>query len=102
MQYLNADNLAAIRAMPCRVCNAPPPSLPHHYYYRKGFGGGSQIDHLYNLVPLDLACHDRAHYEGQPTREMFLEMVAARHNVLPSVITAELLRIRQLPKGSTL
>ena len=99
------------QARSCEYCNRATPGGcdPHHFWRKRGMGGGSRIDHRFNLVSLCrgfvngefVSCHDQAE-RGVILRSELLEIVAKREKKQPSEIIAELERIRNLPKGSTL
>ncbi len=95
MQIIDAAVLAEIRELPCAICGRPGPSSPHHFYHRKGMGGAGHIDHRYNVLPVCLACHDRIHYEGRPTRQELLALVARRERVSTEWIIDTLNNIRR-------
>ncbi len=57
------DNLQQIRQMPCEICNAYPPSDPHHIV-TIGAGGD---DSLSNLVSLCRTHHVEIHKIGRKT-----------------------------------
>ncbi len=77
---------------------------PHHALVFRGMGGGTRIDHPYNLValggPFDCPCHDDAH-RGRILRADFLVIIAAREGRLQDEIEAELDRIRRASKWRT-
>lgn len=51
--------LAAVRALPCISCSAPPPNDPHHAATWKR-GLGQRCDDT-DAVPLCRLCHDQLH-----------------------------------------
>lgn len=82
----------------CEWCKARGAVDPHHYWYRRGTGGGSRIDHRFNLVALCRYCHT-AHHQGQwPLRIDLLAIVSAREAVTQDYIIATLLAIRNAPR----
>lgn len=82
----------------CEWCKKATIVDCHHYWYRRGIGGGSRLDHPWNLVSLCRADHDAHHQGNVPTRTDLLAIVAAREGVLQDDIIAELLRLRNLPR----
>jgi hypothetical protein len=89
--------LQAFRDAPaCEWCKQPSRGYlePNHYWVRKGMGGGSQLDHPWNLIAMCLICHQRFH-AGHITRWCCLAIVAAREGVLQGEIEAELTRLRR-------
>lgn len=81
----------------CQWCGKLGPTVGHHYWYRKGMGGGSQIDHPFNLIALDALCHTLVH-DGHISKYGLLAKVAAREGVLQDCIIATLLAIRNAPR----
>ncbi len=77
MQILNAALLREIREMKCAWCGRWPPNDANHIV-RKGTGGGRQIDHRMNLVPLCRICHDDFHAGRQPIEDDLVALIAAR------------------------
>lgn len=71
------EHAETIRALPCCVCGAPPPSDPHHS--RSRGAGGTAAD----LVPMCRAHHREAHDAGRLTFErrhsIDLAAVARQH-----------------------
>jgi len=93
----------------CEWCGRQLPggADPHHWRYKRGMGGGSRLDHPYNLVSMCRgftnggwkSCHEEAE-RHEITQAQLLNLVATRENVSPERIECELRRIRNLPKGS--
>ncbi len=77
---------------------------PHHYWIKRGHGGGSRLDHPWNLVALggafDCGCHGAAHEGRSPTRLELLGVAARREGVAAGVIERELYRLLRAPKGA--
>jgi hypothetical protein len=61
------DHAERIRALPCDLCGAPPPSDPHHAKSR-GAGGTAQ-----HLIPTCRTCHRKIHDGHGPDREHLME-----------------------------
>lgn len=108
MRVVDDSVLALFRVGPCEWCGRSGPTDPHHALYKRGMGGGSRLDHRFNLVALCrgyhrgqwVSCHDEAE-AGRITRADCLAVIAAREGVLQEEIEEELRRIRRLPKGSS-
>lgn len=87
----------------CEACERPLryQAEPHHHV-RRGAGGGSRIDHPWNLIALggvwDCACHSRHHNSHEPKAATILSLIAKRENVSEEQITAEMCYIRNLPR----
>lgn len=97
MQIIDNDLLFAFRLRGiCEWCKRKCLCDPHHYWYRRGMGGGSRLDHPWNLVSLCRSCHDDHHAGHRPLRIDLLAIVAAREGVTQDEITQELLRLRNL------
>lgn len=69
---------------------------PHHLFGR-GHGGGSRLDHRWNLIALCRACHNDVH-AGHIRRADLLAMVAVREGVLQDQIEAEIYRLLRTAK----
>lgn len=63
-----------------------------HHIRGKGMGGGSRIDHVWNLIFLCVFCHLAVHL-GKILRCTLLALVAAREGCLQHEITAEIDRL---------
>jgi hypothetical protein len=87
----------------CEFCGRSGEHMEaHHFWFFRGIGGGSRLDHRYNLIALCRgwdeygrywSCHEAAQ-GGLIPRNMLLEIVARREGVTPEAIVAELERIR--------
>lgn len=97
MNQLDPALLASIRRRSrCEWCGTPTPrgATPHHLW-RKGTGGGQQLDHPWNLVALCMQCHEGAHL-GHITRSDLLALVAAREGQFQNDVEAEIRRLRRM------
>jgi hypothetical protein len=64
------DYADVIRGLPCCVCQAPPPSDPHHV--RSRGAGGTKRD----LIPVCRTCHTLIHSGHGPDRESLARVAA--------------------------
>lgn len=97
MQIIDDDLLLDFRlSFRCEWCGRKGPVDCHHYWYRRGMGGGSRLDHPWNLVAICRSCHDDHHAGHRPLRIDLLAIVAAREGVTQDEITQELLRLRNI------
>ena len=75
---------------------------PHHYFIRRGMGGGSRLDHPYNLIGLCGPglnnCHNRVH-DGHILKIDLLLIVADREQVSQDQIKETLWAIGQMIGG---
>lgn len=87
----------------CELCGQPTPGgcEPHHAYHR-GIGGGSRLDHEWNLIGLcgpgwdKVGCHRLAH-DGNVPRQAIWQAIGKRYGVSGEVAQErvwELLRAR--------
>ncbi len=90
------------RKKKCEYCGRPTARTRPHpaHYIARGMGGGSQLDHPWNLVSLCWKCHASQHDGNAPHRVELLKIIAAREGKTPEEILTELYRILMLPKGS--
>ncbi len=70
--------LDLVRSRPCRLCRRPQQSTVHHVR-AKGIGGGNELNHPLNLMPLCNRCHRVVHDEG--TYGVLMLLVAADHGM---------------------
>lgn len=70
---------------------------PHHYWYSRGMGGGSRLDHPFNLVGLCVSCHAQAH-AAIISRRQLLDVVARREKVRTPEVLTTLWRLYRTPK----
>ncbi len=66
----------------CETCGTYGPVCGHHYWIRRGCGGGTRIDHPWNLIALCMTCHAK---DEIPDRRAFqkhcLRIVAEREHI---------------------
>lgn len=67
---------------------------PHHYFFRRGMGGGSQMDHPLNLASLCAVCHEDCHW-GRVTKWDLLAVVAAREGLQQADVEEKLYALRR-------
>jgi hypothetical protein len=86
----------------CEYCGRHcPQGLDPHHVFSRGHGGGTRLDHPYNLIALCrgfqngawISCHQRAQ-AGQITRREILAIVAARERLTPEDLLAFLIELR--------
>ncbi len=93
---------------PCEGCKKYFRQRDPHHILRKGIGGGSQLDHPWNLLGVCRRCHDKIHaatllIKGRrATREDLFALVAIRESVPQHVVEEKLYELRRLPKGGKL
>ncbi len=103
MRIINEALLKEYRTPgPCEYCgNYSKQRQPHHALVFRGLGGGTRIDHPFNLIalggPFSCPCHEDAH-RGRILRCDFLAIIAAREGRLQDEILAELDRIQKASK----
>ena len=72
-----------------------------HHIFCRGIGGGSRLDHRYNLISLgpwySCTCHADAQ-ANRITKADLLALVSAREGVLQSDIEDEINRLRRTPR----
>lgn len=86
----------------CERCHRPNPggfTIPHHVFCR-GIGGGTRIDHPYNLIALCHECH-QAFHDGRIDREDVVTIVADRERVDPGVIYDTIYFLRRASRIET-
>lgn len=82
----------------CEHCGGRGQLVPHHIRAR-GMGGGSRIDHPFNLVALCALCHAKAHAPKDPIPpDAFEAIVARREGVQVSEAKAFLRWVARQPK----
>lgn len=98
MEILNPELLAWFRRKPqCEICRCFRPVVPHHVY-RKGMGGGGQLDVPENLLAVCSFCHDMIH-DGHVPYEFQLARLAEREGFSMDEIEAKIREYRDRPKG---
>lgn len=108
MRIVDESVLAAFRsALRCGYCGLWLRHRAHPHHLRaKGLGGGSRIDHPWNLIALggewDCGCHLQHHAGHEPLYCHLLAKVAAREGVLQHQIEDWISLVLRLPKGSAL
>ena len=88
----------------CEACLRPLRYRAHpHHLWARGLGGGSRIDHPWNLITLggnrDCNCHGRHHDGNTPTRDFLIEVVAKREGVTADQVQAEIWRLLREPRS---
>lgn len=68
------------------------------HVYARGMGGGSTLNHPWNLVSLCWQCHWNNHNAREPTRQDLLKVVAWREQLRPEELLRELHRMLRLDK----
>lgn len=87
----------------CGYCRKQVKRLEPHHHIPRGIGGGSRIDHPYNLIGLCGTfsggddCHRRV-TDGEIDGSEILALIAAREGVLQDHIMATLYEILRAPK----
>ena len=99
MRLVSEKTLNYFRARPCEFCGRAPRSQAAHRL-TKGIGGGSRIDHPWNLCSLCFECHTKHHNGQHPTAELMLNMIAKREKIDVNQIEKEMYYIAALPKGA--
>ena len=66
----------------------------------KGMGGGTRLDHPWNVVGLCRRCHNDHHQGHRPLPCDLLLIVAHREGMLQDEIERELYRLIRLPRAS--
>ncbi len=88
----------------CELCGKYGPVVGHHYWIRRGCGGGTRIDHPWNLIGLCSTpgmCHDEIHRVSDLPlcKNKLLTIVADREGVSEKTIREYLAWLAQQDKG---
>ncbi len=95
MKVVDRNLLREFSALgPCEFCGWNSQRHAHHIYSR----GAGQVDIRENLVGLCWRCHRQNHDGHEPKRNQLLQVAAWREGTTPHAITAEVHRLRRLPK----
>jgi len=92
------------RLMACELCGSRWDVVGHHLL-RKGMGGGSQIDHRWNMIALCKQHHDWIHSRGAggdvrvPTKAQLWQIVAEREKQPAEDLEAVMRCLWRLPRG---